>query len=143
MGKLCLDSDGKTASRYRVDPEGACVPGCYNNTPDWCPDENRWWHCNGYPPDRLDQMLRVQLAHKPDHYNEVVFDAWRLAWWWPAGIEAVVYPAASSVATRTQAEDVWRSYRAAYGEAATGGVALLQFDLSEAAGDAPFSVPSR
>ena len=54
MGKLCHPPG--------VDREGGCVPGCYkNNHPNWCPDESRWWHCNGYPSDRLDQMLRVQL----------------------------------------------------------------------------------
>ena len=134
MGKLCHPP--------RVDPEGGCVPGCYSNyETNWCPDETRWWHCNGYPPDRLDQMLRVQLFAKPDRYNEIVFDALKLTRLWPAGIEAVVYPVGSQEYTRPQAERLLRDFRAAYGEAATASVALLQVDLSDATGDAPFSVP--
>ena len=130
MGKLCVPP--------RVDPAGGCVPGCYSGgEPNWCPDESRWWHCNGYPPERLDQMLRVQEARKPDRYNEIVVDVARLTTTWPEGIEAIVYPTSSAARTKPQAEELHRSFVAAFG-ARAAPTALLALDLGR---PAPFGVP--
>ena len=118
------------------------VPGCYSGgDPNWCPDESRWWHCNGYPPERLGQMLQVQLDRKPDRYNEIVLDVAQLTRLWPAGIEAVVYPRSSAEVTRKQAEDLLTHFREAYGEAARE-VALLEVDLSEGV-EEPFTARHR
>lgn len=130
MGKLCV-------------PPGVsnqCFPGCYSaGVPNWCPDESRWWQCNGYPRSRLDQMLRVNLNNFPDRYNEVVLDARRLVRLWPRGIEAVVYPVVSAEVTRPQAEAVRAQFVAAYGAAAES-VAVLQYDLGPNVSEV-FAVP--
>ena len=131
MGKLCV-------------PPGVseeCKPGCHNagDIHNWCPDENRWWHCNGYPSSRLDQMLRVQLKWFPGRYNEVVFDVRRLVRLWPRGIEAIVYPVESAERTRPEAEAVRELFIQAYGVDAEN-VAVLQYDLSVNVSDV-FVVP--
>ena len=134
MGKLCVPP--------RVDPEGGCVPGCYSDgQPNWCPDESRWWHCNGYPRDRLDQMLRVHEVQNPGHYNEIVLDVQELVKSWPMGVEAIVFPRSSAQYTRPEAERLLNSFVEAYGPAAAARTALLQLDLSNE-NDDPFSVPS-
>mmetsp|Transcript_29656 Transcript_29656/g.59629 ORF Transcript_29656/g.59629 Transcript_29656/m.59629 type:complete len:135 (-) Transcript_29656:113-517(-) len=129
---------GKTCVPPRVDPQGGCVPGCYSGgQPNWCPDESRWWHCNGYPPERLDQMLRVQERHNSDGYNEVVFDVQGLTHTWPEGIEAIVYSASAGATARSQADELQRQFVEAFDPPAQ--TALLQMNLDDHQN--PFQLP--
>ena len=139
---LCAyPGDGGTMSKLCKPPRverGVCVPGCYSDSePSWCPDESRWWHCN-YPPERLDQMMRVQVTNKAENYNEILLDVHALTPTWPGGIEAIFYVPGSGAWPET-ARAVHRQFVLAFGEAAAGSIPLLQLDLTTGT-DSPFSV---
>ena len=131
--------DEKLCVPPRVE-HGVCVPGC-SGTGDanWCPGEDHWWGCNGYPPDRLDQMLRVNAQLQ--RYNEIVLNIQALVTQWPFGIEAVFFIKDAPQWPPSVAIDVRRRLLGEYGpDAAT--IPLLQLDLTEGSG-APFSVPTQ
>ena len=93
---------------------GICMPGCSGSgDANWCPGESRWWGCNGYPADRLDQMLRVN--ERLQKYNEIVLDVQALVKQWPVGIEAVVFIKDSLNWPPSVASDVHRRLLVEYG----------------------------
>ena len=132
--------DEKLCVPPRVE-RGICMPGCSGaGDANWCPDESRWWGCNGYPADRLDQMLRVN--EQLQKYNEIVLDVQALVKQWPVGIEAVVFIKDSLNWPPSVASDVHRRLLLEYGaEAAT--IPLLQLKLTGGGAEPPFSVPNR
>ena len=107
---------------------GICMPGVLRlGDANWCPGESRWWGCNSYPADRLDQMLRVN--ERLQKYNEIVLDVQALVKQWPVGIEAVVFIKDSLNWPPSVASDVHRRLLVEYGaKAAT--IPLLQLKLT-------------
>ena len=118
--------DGGTQSK-RCSPPGVrdnCKPGCYFGSPNWCPNENHWWGCNGYPRSRLYQMLT--RSAEANRYNEVVLDIQSLMLTWPEGIEAVFYITDKG---KSSARQVQRQLVQDYGEAAAS-IPILKLDLA-------------
>ena len=69
------------------DPEGACLPGCWEETPNWCTDD-KWWECS-FPPEALGSMLGSQERASSDRYNEVIVNTAPYIQQLPTSLEAI------------------------------------------------------